>query len=282
MPENKARPLDVLTSALAGFEVVDLTVMLAEHLPGAWPTHMPFQRKVYNWYASGVAGQIQPVHGFRGPYQTAFLTLDEHCGTHIDAPAHFIPPPGSGLPAAGEMNAVTGEKLDLTKMMGPAAVIDVTELSGQGEGGISPEILPAHVERWEATHGRLRPEEIALFRSDWDDRYVPFPEGNGYVFDSFVMHQGPGWPTPGIPCLQLLLDRGTTTLGLDGVSVGAAHAGAPPHQFGLGHGMYYIELLANLRKLPPRGAYFIFLPIKVEGASAGPGRAIGLVPRNSG
>ena len=46
--------------------------------------------------------------------------------------------------------------------------------------------------------------------------------------------------------------------------------------------MMYIELLANLRKLPPRGAYFIFLPIKVEGASAGPGRAIGLVPRNSG
>ncbi|HEY7035249.1 MAG TPA: cyclase family protein [Thermomicrobiales bacterium] len=282
MVQIETAALEALVSALAEFEVVDLTVMLAEHLPGAWPTHMPFQRKVYNWYASGAAGQIQPVHGFRGPYQTAFLTLDEHCGTHVDAPAHFIPPPGSGLPAAGEMNLMTGEKLDLTKMMGPAAVIDVTELSGQGEGGVSPEILPAHVERWEAAHGRLRAGDIVLFRSDWDDHYLPFPEGNGYVFDSFVMHQGPGWPTPGIPCLQLLLDRGITTLGLDGVSVGAAHAGAPPHQFGLGHGMLYIELLANLRRLPPRGAYFVFLPIKVEGASAGPGRAIGLVPRKSG
>jgi len=282
MPQNQPTPLDALVSALSAFEVVDLTVTLAEHLPGAWPTHMPFQRKVYNWYASGAAGQIQPIHGFRGPYQTAFLTLDEHCGTHIDAPAHFIPPPGSGLPVAGEMGLVTGEKLDLAKMMGPAVVIDVTELSGQGEGGVSPEILPEHVERWEAQHGRLQPEDIVLFRSDWDDRYVPFPEGNGYVFDSFVMHQGSGWPTPGIPCLQLLLDRGITTLGLDGVSVGAAHAGVPPHQFGLGHGMMYVELLANLRKLPPRGAYFVFLPLKVEGSSAGPGRAIGLVPRNNG
>ena len=282
MVENSKSRLDGVVAALAVVEVVDLTVMLAEHLPGAWPTHMPFQRKVYNWYASGAAGQIQPVHGFRGPYQTAFLTLDEHCGTHIDAPAHFIPPPGSGLPVAGEMGLVTGEKLDLAKMMGPAAMIDVTELSGQGEGGVSPEILPEHVERWEEQHGRLRPEDIVLFRSDWDDRYVPFPEGDSYVFDSFVMHHGSGWPTPGIPCLQLLLDRGITTLGLDGVSVGAAHAGVPHHQFGLGHGMMYVELLANLRRLPPRGAYFIFLPIKVEGSSAGPGRAIGLIPRNSG
>jgi isatin hydrolase len=278
--QDCSQPLDVLLSALAAFEVVDLTVTLAEHLPGAWPTHMPFQRKVYNWYAGAGEEQIQPIHGFRGPYQTAFFTLDEHCGTHIDAPAHFIPPPGSGLPMAGPMGLVTGDKLDLAKMMGPAAVIDVTDLSGQGEGGVSPEILPEHVERWERQHGAMRPEDVVLFRSDWDDRYLPFPAGNSYVFEPLVLHHGPGWPTPGIPCLQLLLDRGVTTVGLDGVSVGAAHAGVPPHQFGLGHGMMYVELLANLRQLPPRGAYFLFLPLKVEGSSASPGRAIGLVPRN--
>ncbi len=277
--ESATQPtLETLLGAIAHCEVVDLTVMLAEHLPGAWPTHMPFQRKVYNWYANR-DDQIQPIHGFRGPYQTACLTLDEHCGTHIDAPTHFIPPPDSGLPMASEMGLLSGEKLDLRKMMGPAAVIDVTELSDQGENGVSAEILPEHVQRWEEAHGPLRPDDIVLFRSDWDDRYLPLPDGSGYVFNSFVMKQGPGWPTPGIPCLSYLLERGVTTIGLDGVSVGAAHAGVPPHQFGLGRGMMYVELLANLRKLPPRGAYFIFLPIKVQGSSAGPGRAIGLVPK---
>ena len=49
-------------------------------------------------------------------------------------------------------------------MMGPAAVIDVTELTGQGEGGVSPEITPEMIERWEAQHGQLRPEDIVLFR----------------------------------------------------------------------------------------------------------------------
>ena len=44
--------------------------------------------------------------------------------------------------------------------------------------------------------------------------------------------------------------------------------------------MMYLELLANLKALPPRGAYFIFLPLKIKGGSAGPGRAIALVPAN--
>ncbi|CAA9544165.1 MAG: hypothetical protein AVDCRST_MAG73-2239 [uncultured Thermomicrobiales bacterium] len=266
-----------LAALIAGAEVIDLSVPLAENLPGAWPSHVPFQRKVYNWYAA-VPDQIQPIHGWRGPYQTAWLTLDEHCGTHFDAPTHFIPPPDSGLPFAGDLGRQTGDTVALDRLMGPAAVIDVTGLTGQGEGGVSPEITPDLVERWEATHGTLQPGDVVLFRSDWDARYRPMPDGAGFVLDPVQLQRGPGWPTPGIPCLQLLLERGIGTLGLDGASVGAAHDGAPPHQFGLGRGLLYIELLANLKRLPPRGAFFLFLPIKVQGSTGGPGRAIGIVP----
>jgi kynurenine formamidase len=272
-----------VVNMIEDYEIVDLTVTLREDLPAHWPTHMPFQRKVYNWYASRPGpDQIQPIHGFRGPYHTAWLVLDEHCGTHVDAPAHFIPPPESGLPHAGDQHLQTADTIDLGRLIGPAAVIDVTELTGHGEGGVSPEILPSHIERWEETYGRLQPGEIVLFRSDWDDRYVPFPDGGQYVLDPFVRQQGPGWPTPDIPALQLLLDRGVTVVGLDGVSVGASHNGPPPHQFGLGQGMLFLELLCNLRTLPPRGALFVFLPLKIGGASAGPGRAIALVPRAGG
>ena len=93
---------EALAAAMGNVEIVDLTVPLAEGLPANWPTHMPFQRKIYNWYAPQDHPQ-QPLHGFRGPYYTAFLTLDEHCGTHIDSPAHFIPPPDSAcrMPASG-------------------------------------------------------------------------------------------------------------------------------------------------------------------------------------
>jgi len=269
--------LDALLAGFRGSRVVDLTVALSEELPCAWPTHMPFQRKLYNYFANDPT-QHQPTMGFRGPYHTAVLTLDEHCGTHIDAPSHFIPPAGSGLPNAAEIGSQTLEKLDLARMIGPAAVINVTELTGQGEGGVSPEILPEHITRWESEHGQLQSDDIVLFRSDWDQFYVPMPDGSAYVLNPFLLQKGPGWPTPGIPALQLLLDRGVTTIGLDGVSVGASHDGVPPHVFGLGKGMMYVELLANLKDVPARGAFFIFLPIKIKGGSAGPGRAIALVP----
>jgi kynurenine formamidase len=269
--------LDALLAGFRGSRVVDLTVTLSEEFPCAWPTHMPFQRKLYNYFAND-ATQYQPTMGFRGPYHTAVLTLDEHCGTHIDSPSHFIPPAGSGLPNAAEIGSQTVDKLDLAKMIGPAAVIDVTGLTGQGEGGVSPEILPEHITRWESEHGQLQSDDIVLFRSDWDQFYVPMPEGSDYVLNPFLLQKGPGWPTPGIPALQLLLDRGVTTIGLDGVSVGASHDGVPPHVFGLGRGMMYVELLANLKDVPARGAFFIFLPIKIKGGSAGPGRAIALVP----
>lgn len=271
--------IDAAIAALGGANLVDLSVALAEQMPAAWPSHMPFQRKIFNWYAGDRTNQIQPIHGHRGPYQTAWLTLDEHCGTHFDAPTHFIPPPDSGLPHAGPLGRETGDTVDLGRLIGPAAVIDATELTDRGEGGVSPEITPEMIERWETAHGVLAGGDVVLFRTDWDDRYRPMPDGSAYVFDPFVLAKGGGWPTPGIPALQLLLDRGVRTVGLDGVSVGAAHDGAPPHQFGLGRGMLYIELLANLRRVPPRGALFVFLPIKIEGSTGGPGRAIAFVPR---
>ena len=267
-------------SLLSGYEastVVDLTVALSEGLPTAWPTHMPFQRKLFNYFANDL-DQYQPSYGYRGPYHTAFLIIDEHAGTHIDAPSHFIPPPDTSFANAAEIGNITLEKLDLKKMMGPAAVIDLTVLTGQGGPGISPEILPEHITAWEAEYGTLQPEDIVLFRTDWDQFYLPMPEGSAYVTDPFLHQTKPGWPTPGIPTLQLLLDRGVTTIGLDGVSVGSSHDGVPPHVFGLGKGMMYIELLANLKSLPARGAFFIFLPIKIEGGSAGPGRAVALIP----
>jgi hypothetical protein len=40
--------LDALLAGFRGSRVVDLTVTLSEELPCAWPTHMPFQRKLYN------------------------------------------------------------------------------------------------------------------------------------------------------------------------------------------------------------------------------------------
>lgn len=262
-------------SVLQQARIVDLSVTVGPEQPSGWPTHMPFQVKVWNWYQQ--LSEQQGTIPSSAPYQTRFWIIDEHTGTHFDAPTHFIPPPGSGLPWAGDAGTQTGDQVPLEELRGPAAVLDVTGLAGQGTNGESPWITPQHVEAWEAREGRLARGEVVLLRTGWDRRYVPGPDGDGYSRDAVLFQRGPGWPAPHADTILLLHERGIRCVGIDAPSIGAAHLGAPAHQEGLSRRMRYVESLARLDELPARGAWFEFLPAKVGGATGGPGRAIALL-----
>jgi len=237
--------------------VVDLSLMLAEDLPCSVPRHMPFQHKRFNWF------------GELGHYHTRWLLLDEHTGTHFDAPSHAIPPPGSGLAGASEAGAVTSEQVPVELGLGPCAVIDACGDSGAAAGE-SPWIGLEALARFERDHREVA-GEIVLLRTGWDARYVP---GAGYMGSC----EAPAWPAPTPALIDALAERGVRCLGTDGVSIGAAHDPGPGHRAGLSRGMVYVECLAGLAALPPRGAWFAFLPLKVHGGSGVPGRAIAIVP----
>jgi hypothetical protein len=67
-----------LTDRLAGHEVIEVTLSLAEHLPGTWPGHMPCRATVWTWFADR-PGDLQPVRPKTGDsYQTRWLVMDEH------------------------------------------------------------------------------------------------------------------------------------------------------------------------------------------------------------
>ena len=76
--------------SLASARVVDLSVTLSEWLPGTWPEHMNYAHHNWNWFTEveGPTGRTRSAD----PYQTNFIVIDEHCGTHFDAPTHFVPP----------------------------------------------------------------------------------------------------------------------------------------------------------------------------------------------
>ncbi len=212
----------------------------------------------------------------RGPFLEFVQIHDDHTGTHIDAPSHFIPPPGSGLDHAGEPGAITIEQLDLRQLIGPAVVVDVRALAEGAPRGTrthlqeSPWITRAFLEAWEEEHGRLAAGDIVLFRSDWSDRYYkPYPDGFGYDRSH---------PAPAEDAIVLLAERGVRHIGIDGRGIGAMQDDCTPHWAALGRGMVATENLTNLGQLPTRGALFIFLPHKFEGATGGLGRAIALVP----
>ena len=265
-------------SSFENQELIDLTLVLAEDLPCWWPAHMPYQQKTFNYFADRPQDP-QPLHAGAGPYQTRWLLIDEHTGTHFDAPTHFIPPPGSGLPEAGPAGELSAERVPLGQLMGPAAVIDAPADRHSADPGASPSIEPELIVSWETELGELRRGEIVLFRTGWDRRYRRSPAGREYVEDVLIDRSAPGWPAPTVAAMRLLLERGVRCVGTDAPTMGAAHNGVPVHVTGLSAGAVFVEGLANLAALPPRGAWFCFAPLKLEGGTGAPGRAFALVPK---
>ena len=245
-------------------KLVDLSVTTSVDLPCSPPEGQPpaqFLLNTYTWP--------------RGPFLEYVQVHDDHTGTHIDAPAHFTPSPETGLEHASEFGGVTIEQLPLQQLMGPAAVVDVRALIDAASAGEttnlreSPVITAELLREWEAEHGPFEPGEIVLFRTGWSDRYYrPLPDGFRYDRSH---------PAPGEDAIVHLHERGVRHIGIDARGIGLMQDDHTPHWAALGRGMVATENLTNLGALPVRGAFFVFLPHKFEGATGGLGRAIAFV-----
>ena len=266
-----------IASAMKDAEVVDLTVLISEQLPAHWPSHAPFQRWTFNWfkpvkgpYSDNYAQSVFPYYGQR-------YVIDEHTGTQLDCPAHFIPPEGSGMPFAGPMGKMTCDKMPVSQWLGPAVVIDVRTILDKAPNGKSPIITPQMIRDWEAKNGALQKGEIVLFHSGYSDKYYkPFPEGNRLAFDPLILQNKPGWPAPSPETMEYLNSKGTKHVGSDGPSMGPVEGGQATHVAGLKYGMTWDELLTNVGKLPARGAFYIALPTKIVDGSGATTRAIAI------
>lgn len=263
---------------LPGYRVIDLTVTISRKLPAVWPTHMPFDAKMWNYYVPLV--ERQGYVPSEAPYQTRYSILGDHVGTHFDAPTHFIPPPDSGLPHANEWGLQTADKVPLDDLIGSGVVIDLTSLAKHGTLGQSPWITIEHINEWETKNGKIKPGSIVLFYTGWDKYYVEGVEGLAYTSNP-LKKSVIGWPAPHFSTIRYLCQRGIKCLGTDAPSIGAVQDMTSGHVEGLGRGMRYIEELTGLEKLPPRGFIFMFLPVKIEDSSGGTGRAIALLPERN-
>ena len=280
--EVASRPVavpDQIGRIAAGSTVVDLTVLVSESLPAHWGTNPPFARWTNNWFEV-----LENEYGTRAtpssaPYYSQRFVIDEHTGTQTDFPAHFVPPPDSGLPHAGPAGSMTGDKYPLARMMGPAAVMDVTDIRDEARPGFSAPITVERIQAWEAEHGDIQPGEVVLFHSGYSDTYYrPIPEGTRFTLEPLLLKSAPGWPAPTPEAVSYLFEKGVWHLGTDGASMGPVQNGQPTHVAGLQHGMSWEELLTNLGELPTRGAYYLALPLKIIDQSGSPSRAIAFVP----
>jgi len=282
--KNTAQPPAATTLApaalFADYDVVDLSVTVAENMPAHWGTSPPFQRWTYNWFQQEKDHYGNDYFASEGPYFGQRYVIDEHTGTQSDFPAHFVPPPGSGLPGASQMGAMTGEKYPLDRMMGPAVVIDVAGIRDKADPGKSAVITLDRVKQWESQNGEIKAGEVVLFRSGYSDAYYkPMPEGMRMTYAPVVAKTAPGWPAPAPDVMEYLHGKGVWHLGTDGASMGPCEGGQAVHVAGLKHGMSWEEMLINMGTLPPRGSFYVALGVKVRGQSGSISRAVAFVPK---
>jgi kynurenine formamidase len=239
---------------LTRYRLVDLT-----HAFGArtlyWPTSPTGFRLERLAFGQTPGGYFYAAHAFSAP---------EHGGTHLDAPIHF---------AAG---GTTADRLPLEQLVAPAVVIDVSQ-----KAAADPvyRLTRDDVLTFERRNGRIGRGTIVLLRTGWSSRW---PDRQAYFGDAT-----PGdasklrFPSYGFEAAELLVrDRSIAALGVDVASIDyGPSTDFAVHRVAAAANVPGFENLTRLDELPPTGAVVIALPMKIEGGSGGPLRAIALVPR---
>ena len=244
-----AQPID-----LSRYRVVDLT--------------HAFNAKTLYWPTSPSAFQLQQLAFGPTPggffYSAYAFAAPEHGGTHLDAPIHF------------SKTGNTSDKIPLTQLIAPAVVIDVTS-----QAATNPDyrLTEADVLAFERTHGRIAAGSIVLLYTGWARRW---PDAKTYFGDdtrgsAANLH----FPSYGADAARLLVQqRRVAALGADVASIDyGPSADFIVHRVAAERNVPGLENLTNLDQLPRTGATVIALPMKIEGGSGGPLRAVALVPR---
>lgn len=182
------------------------------------------------------------------------LTFDEHTGTHMDAPAHFVE------------GATTAENLPIENFFAPLCVVDISARAADDpDATLEVDDLTA----WEEANGPIPGGAFVAMNSGWDAR-VSDPESFINLDADGVQHY-PGFS--GDAAAFLVDERSVVGIGVDTVSLDPGNATEfVAHVTALGAGLYGIEALANLSAPPPVGATVIIGGPKHENASGGPSR----------
>jgi kynurenine formamidase len=233
-------------------EIVDLTYAFSEktlYWPNS-PSGFELKRLVYG---KTPAGFFYASNAFCAP---------EHGGTHLDAPNHF------------SEHGLSVDQIPLQQLIAPAVIIDIS-----GKGDPDYRLTADDVRAWELRNGAIRPGTIVLLRTGWGSRY---PDRKRYFGDDT-----PGatdnlhFPSYGEDAARLLVnDRKVAAIGVDTASIDYGQSrDFIVHQIANGANVPGLENIANLDRLPERGAWVIALPMKIAGGSGGPLRIVALVPR---
>jgi kynurenine formamidase len=223
----------------------DLTHVFRAGFPiyGTPPTfHPPARKTLVNVVPDGFYGQE--------------WTFWEHSGTHMDAPGHFV--------ADGRLSP----EITPAELIVPIVVIDISARVASDPDAV---VTPSDLRAFERRHGRIPKRALVAMYSGWESRV-----GNPAAFRNADASGTLHFPGFGKAALEFLLTkRRITAIGVDTLSLdNGASTTFDVHVMLLGADKYGLENLANLKRIPPRGATAYVGIVPWEEGSGGPCRVI--------
>lgn len=205
-------------------EVIDISLPVVAGLP-VWPGDPEFRLVETARLGDGDSCNLSR------------LEMGVHCGTHVDAPRHFL------------ADGTTVEALPLATLVGACLLVDLTAVTAIDAAALSALDLPAKVDRllFKTANSVNRLCE----RPDFQPDFVA------------LTADAAAW----------LVDRGVRLVGIDYLSIQRFHDDNRTHRILLQAGVVVVEGL-NLAGVAPGGYDLTCLPLALVGAEGAPARVV--------
>ena len=187
------------------------------------------------------------------------LTVNEHTGTHMDAPLHF------------SADGASVAEIPVADLVLPLAVIDITEKAASDPDA---QVTPDDLKAWMDANGELPEGCCVAMRSGWTDKVATDEFRN--ADDAGTMH----FPGFHVEATQMLIEGGRAKgMAVDTLSLDhGPSADFATHYAWLPSGRWGLENLALPGTIPAAGATVMVGAPKHRGGTGGPSRVIALVP----
>jgi len=168
-------------------------------------------------------------------------TINEHTGTHIDAPLHFSP------------DGTSVDEIEISNLVVPLCIIDISKKAAEDVDALPENACVAMHSGW---HSKVGSDDYRGF--DGEKQHYP-----GFHVEAAKM---------------LIEEASVSSIASDTLSLDhGISADFATHYEWLPSGRFGIENIANLDKLPLSGATIVIGAPKQQGGSGGPARIFAMV-----
>ena len=228
--------------------IIDLSLAIEDNMPA----HKLFQRPVITTHLTHESSRALGlgVEGDAMTFQTNFIAMLDHVGTHVDAFRHVSP------------TGATVDEMPLDLFMGKAVCFDLRHVPDLGD------ITAADMQKAEAEAGVAVEGHIVLLCTGFHARNYPGPDSV--------------WRNPllTVEATRWLHDRGSRMHGVEGPSTDKPTDDVfAQHRLCRELKISHWEWLVNLEALIGAGeVQFFGVPLKFKGGSGSPVRAFAILP----